>query len=169
MQRALAVAVGVVVGATCIPAVARADEQSIIKNFGDHPSYIFEAEPHLVVGFAGPFENAGFIGPGFRGTFHIADGFVHSINDSVGIGVGFDFGFGNGTTVFVPVVLQWNFWLTTHISVFGEPGVAFGSGGPNSGAYPAFFAGMRYHFTERIALTVRLGYPDVTVGCSFFL
>jgi hypothetical protein len=167
MQRTLVVAV--VVAALSLPAVARADEHSIIKDFGDHPSYIFEAEPHVILGYAGPFENAGSVGLGFRGSFHIADGFVHSINDSVGIGVGFDFGFGNGGTVFVPVVLQWNFWLTTHISVFGEPGIAFGSGGPNNGVFPAFYAGGRFHFTERIALTVRLGYPDVAVGVSFFL
>jgi hypothetical protein len=53
--------------------------------------------------------------------------------------------------------------------VFGEPGLAFGSGGPYNGVFPAFFAGGRFHFTDRIALTIRLGYPDVAVGVSFFL
>jgi hypothetical protein len=106
--------------------------------------------------------------PSFRGTFNIANGFVPNINDSVGVGVGIDFGVDG--RVYVPVVLQWNFWLSTHWSVFGEPGLAFGSGGPyNGGVFPAFFAGGRYHFTDRIALTIRIGYPDVAVGVSFFL
>jgi hypothetical protein len=169
MTRAPAVASAfVVVVASCIPAIAHADEHSVIKNPGDHPSYIFEAEPHAILGFAGPFENAASVGLGFRGTINIADGFVRSINDSVGIGFGLDFGFEGDGRVFVPIVLQWNFWLTTHISVFGEPGIAFGNG-PDQNVFPAFFAGARFHFTERIALTVRLGYPDVSVGVSFLL
>jgi hypothetical protein len=151
-----------------LPAIARAQEASIIKSPGDHPSYFFEAEPHGILGFAAPFDDQGSFGVGFRGTFNIANGFVPNINDSVGVGVGIDFGVDG--RVYVPVVLQWNFWLSTHWSVFGEPGLAFGSGGPyNGGVFPAFFAGGRYHFTDRIALTIRIGYPDVAVGVSFFL
>ena len=26
-----------------------------------------------------------------------------------------------------------------------------------------------FHFTDRIALTIRVGYPEVTLGCSFLL
>jgi hypothetical protein len=151
-----------------VPAVARADEHSIIKNPGDHPSYIFEAEPHILVGFGGPFEDNGNFGVGFRGTIHIANGFVSSINDSVGIGFGLDVGT-NGH-VLLPVVMQWNFWLSTHWSVFGEPGLAFGSdNGRGTFLWPAFYAGGRLHFTERIALTMRLGYPDFSLGVSFLL
>ena len=36
---------------------ARADEW-LIKNPGDHPDYTFEAEPHGLVGFGGPFKKA---------------------------------------------------------------------------------------------------------------
>src|SRR5690349_10796756 len=63
---------------------ARADE-SIIKNPGDHPDYRFEAEPHGLVGFGGPFKGgSGELGLGFRGTVIIVDnGFVKSINNSV--------------------------------------------------------------------------------------
>lgn len=148
---------------------ARADEHSTIRHSGDHPDYVFEAEPHLLLGFAGPFDEQGNVGLGFRGSFHIAHGFVPSINDTVGIGVGFDFAPGDGD-VYVPIVLQWNFWLSTHFSVFGEPGIAFGSGrGSNNGVYPALFVGGRYNFADWIALTLRLGYPDVSLGVSFFL
>lgn len=146
---------------------AHAQEQSIIRSPGDHPSYFFEAEPHAILGFGPPFNANGSLGVGFRGTFNIANGFVPNINDSVGVGVGFDIG--TDGRFYVPIVLQWNFWLSTHWSVFGEPGIAFGSGGPYSGVFPAFFAGGRFHFTDRIALTIRLGYPDVAVGVSFLL
>jgi hypothetical protein len=145
----------------------RADERSIIKLPGDHPRYVFEAEPHLVLGWGDPFFPAGVPGAGFRGTFQIANGFVKTINDSIGIGVGIDV-----TTdghALIPVVMQWNFWLSTHWSVFAEPGFAIGAGGPRTPLWPAFFAGGRVHFTNRVALTLRLGYPVLSVGVSFFL
>ena len=88
MSRAL-VSVAVIAAAVVAfaPSVANADEHSIIKSPGDHPAYIFEAEPHLLVGFAGPFDSGGNFGVGFRGAVHIANGFVSSINDSVSHGI----------------------------------------------------------------------------------
>jgi hypothetical protein len=148
------------------PAVARADEHSIIRAPGDHTPYFFEAEPHLLLGYAGPFEEGDNFGIGFRGTFHIADGFVKSINDSVGVGVGIDFG--THSRVLVPVVLQWNFWLSPHWSVFGEPGIALGSGRETE-AWPVLDVGGRFLFTDRIALTMRVGFPDASLGVSFLL
>jgi hypothetical protein len=156
----------VVVAAAPTPAIARADEHSIIRSPGDHTPYLFEAEPHLLLGYAGPFEEGDNVGIGFRGTFHIANGFVSSINDSVGVGVGFDLG--THGRVLVPVVMQWNFWLSTHWSVFGEPGIALGSG-DRTVLWPSFYVGGRFQFTDRIALTMRAGYPDTSIGVSFFL
>jgi hypothetical protein len=68
-------------------------------------------------------------------------------------------------------VMQWNFWLTTHWSVFGEPGIGFA---PNAFRgrdviHPAFYLGGRYHFNEKISLTMRVGYPSFSVGASFLL
>lgn len=146
--------------------LGRADE-SIIKRPGDHPRYIFEIEPHLLFGWGDPFFPLGVPGAGFRGTFHVADGFVRNINDSIGIGFGLDVAT-NGHVV-VPVVMQWNFWLSTHWSIFGEPGIAIGGGGPNAQLEPAFFAGARLHFTPRIALALRLGYPALSIGVTFLL
>jgi hypothetical protein len=150
---------------------AGADE-SIIKNPGDHPDYRFEAEPHGLIGFAGPFERGrADFGAGFRGTIIIVDnGFIKSINNSIGIGFGGDLFFRRGT-IFIPVVMQWNFWLTTHWSVFGEPGIGFS---PNAFRgrdviHPALYLGGRYHFNEKISLTMRIGYPAISVGASFFL
>lgn len=150
---------------------ARADE-SIIKNPGDHPSYRFEAEPHGLIGFGGPFETGRTdFGAGFRGTIILVDnGFVKTINNSVGIGFGGDVFFRHGT-LFIPVVMQWNFWLSTHWSVFGEPGLGIAANPFGNGdvVNPVFMLGGRYHFNERIALTMRVGYPSVSVGVSFFL
>ncbi len=169
-------AVRALLGAVCLGSLlsanpAKADE-SIITTPGDHPTYRFEAEPHGLLGFGGPFEKGrGDFGAGFRGTIVIVDnGFVKTINNSVGIGFGGDVFAGRGT-VFVPVVMQWNFWLTTHWSVFGEPGVGFALN-PFKGrdlAHPVIDLGGRYHFSDKIALTLRVGYPAVSVGASFFL
>jgi hypothetical protein len=155
-------------------------EESIIKQPGEHPKYVFEAEPHLVLAFGGPWYGCpgcgtGWFGLGFRGTINITDGFVKSINDSVGIGFGADFGgFGDYYTwVVIPVVMQWNFWLSTHWSVFGEPGLSFVPNyGPWHGGFvwPTFYVGGRYQFSEAVSLTMRLGFPEgASVGVSFFL
>lgn len=150
---------------------ASADE-SIIKTPGDHPQYRFEAEPHALVGFGGPFRDGrGELGAGFRGSLVLVDnGFVPSINNSVALGVGLDAFFARGT-LFVPVVMQWNFWLTNHWSVYGEPGLgfAFNQFAGRDTFHPILAVGGRYHFTDKIALTMRLGYPAFAVGVSFFL
>jgi len=148
---------------------ATAEEQNLIRNADDHPRYFFDAEPHALLGY-GPFVRNFAPGVGFRGTFIIVqNGFIPNLNNSVGIGVGADlFLARGGGAVAVPVVLQWNFWLSTHWAVFGEPGIVLAFG-PRDYIGPTFFAGGRYHFTERIALTLRLGYPAITAGVSFYL
>lgn len=157
-------------GLLCSTATASADERMIIKNPGDHPIYRFEAEPHGLLGFAGPIGYSGAFGAGFRGTVIVADnGFIKTVNDSVGIGFGADFFF-RYNTVFIPVVMQWNFYLSTHWSVFGEPGIGFTAANSWRGrdtVYPVFGAGGRYHFSEKVALTMRLGFPALSVGVSF--
>jgi len=89
----------------------------------------------------------------------------------------------------VPVVMQWNFFLGTHWSVFGEPGLSivyqnFGNnyygcvnavgqvvpcaGGPNNVTVePVIFFGGRFHFSETAALTLRIGWPYASIGVSF--
>jgi hypothetical protein len=167
---AVAVAAAIVVA----PLRASADEW-LLKNPGAHPSYVFEAEPHGLVGFAGPFKEKGKgvkLGAGFRATIVIADrGILRKINDSVGITFGGDFFFGDKGTVFLPVAMQWNFWLTNHWSVFGEPGFAIAGKRlefKDEVFHPIIMGGGRYHFTDRFALTLRGGYPAASVGVSFF-
>jgi hypothetical protein len=162
--------VGLVLLGLLVPWPASAEE-TIIKRPGDHPRYALEVEPHLLVGWRhfrdGP-------GVGFRATIPIVhNGFVSSINNSVGIGFGFDLDPIRRADHFaVPIVLQWNFWLSTHWSVFGEPGAAIllGEGrDKDRPVVPVVYAGGRLHFNESVALTLRAGYPDIAVGISFLL
>lgn len=182
-------------------------EESIIKHPGDHPNYAVEIEPHLDFTF---FDvGGGADGWGLGGRFSIPivkNGFVSSINNSVAIGFGLDWlsyggcyhygrwarGYapdcGRVGVFWAPVVMQWNFFLSTHWSVFGEPGLAFhhsswsaqcpgvdnagrlytyDCGDTDNGIDFAFFAGGRYHFSESMALTMRIGSPYFSVGLSF--
>jgi len=184
---------------------ASAAEELIIKRPGDHPVYSVEAEPHLAFTFL--FPRAGTSGFGVGGRFTlplIQNGFVSGINNSVGIGLGLDWVHYNGCysysnpnacsnleTFWFPIVMQWNFFLSTHWSVFGEPGLvvgynAWGNGcidfyvdnnGNRVGCGPTpshitvnpivFFAGGRYHFSETMSLTMRIGWPYASIGVSF--
>src|SRR5258708_30277708 len=107
-------------GSVLVARSARA-EQAIIKQPGEHPHYFFEAEPHVLLGWRDFRDGPGV---GFRGTIPIVfNGFVSSINNSVGIGFWFDVDPIRKADHFsVPIVMQWNFWLSTHWSVFGDPG-----------------------------------------------
>jgi len=169
----------------------------IIRHAGDHSRYSFEAEPHLLLGLIdppGPADGTG-LGLGFRVTVTLVDnGFVSTINNSVGIGFGADWvHYGGGREVCVtdsgpsrvtacnrtdsvsalwfPVVMQWNFFLSRQWSVFGEPGLALRyqsvPGVNHLGVDPQFYAGGRWHFSDQMTLTMRLGYPTFSVGVSF--
>jgi hypothetical protein len=173
----------------------------VIKRPGAHPHYTFEAEPHLLLGFIDPpgaATGSGY-GLGFRGTVEVVDnGFVSSINNTVGIGFGLDFvhytrgkercvRFGPNDrcealddefsvdNVWIPVVMQWNFWLSRRWSVFGEPGgaIRFQSGQHEDDELHIeplqFAAGGRYHFMDTLTLTMRVGYPTFSLGVSFLL
>ncbi len=180
-----------------LAAATPADAESIIKNPGDHPPYRFELEPHALFGWSNRFFGGNGFGAGVRGTVVIVDnGFVKTINNSVGISFGLDFlhydycYYRNvncgGNALHIPVAMQWNFWLSPQWSVFGEPGLMIyhgiyddpcrdvqGRGIPGcrtptrTGLDWAFWAGGRFHFNDKIALTMRIGYPTFSIGASF--
>lgn len=185
---ALAVAVSLAVSLGAPGALAT----TIIKN-PNPPKYSVEIEPHLSIN-ASTFNDWGYwgYGPGVRFGIPVAGpAFVPKINDSVAISVGAELlrsyrKYCAGPTcddlgywaLFIPVALQWNFWITDKWSAFGEPGLvvrtAFdgcskvqGCGGP-----PVYFAGWvgaRYHFTDAVSLTMRVGFPTgFSIGVSFF-
>lgn len=182
------------------PRPAAAEE--VIKEPGEHPTYTIEGEPHLLWGWTHyAFAGSDGIGLGGRLSFPITDkGFIPTINNSVGITVGLDwlhYSFGNCVIInngvclggadtnfiFIPVAMQWNFFVAKNWSVFGEPGFAIYHGfysnpcdGVPNCAFPtptttgidlALYVGGRYHFNEHIALVLRIGYPTFSFGVSF--
>lgn len=182
-------------------------EDSIIKRPGDHPTYSVEMEPHLALAFFVPTAGSSGVGVGGRFTIPIVkNGFISTINNSVGIGFGIDWISYNGCyrrwgnpyscpnfqAFWLPIVMQWNFFLSTHWSVFGEPGLALsinsygscvdfyydnrgnrvawdcGNAPSRLGVDPfVLFVGGRYHFSETTALTMRIGWPYASIGVSF--
>ncbi|HEX4448968.1 MAG TPA: hypothetical protein VH044_19645 [Polyangiaceae bacterium] len=176
------------VASVLLPRTARADDT--IKQVGDHPAYSFEVEPHVLLGWDGIYGNDGF-GAGVRFAIPILDnGFVPNINNSVAIGFGIDLlhypgcwygGDCSANYIHIPVVLQWNFYVAKRWSVFGEPGLfffhGFLSGCPNNdhcpgeprvtSVDPAIYVGGRYYINDKMTLTLRAGFPSVSVGLSF--
>lgn len=79
----------------------------------------------------------------------------------------------NGGTynyLFVPVVMQWNFWFTDRWSAFGEPGInLYYLGNHGFAAGPALYLGGRFRLSDRITLTARFGYPTFGFGVSFMM
>ena len=157
-------------GVSAAPSLAFADEV-VFSNPGDHPAYRFEIEPHGLLGFGGPFRYGhAELGAGLRGTVVLVDnGFIRTINNSVGVTFGADVFF-SGATVFLPVAMQWNFWLTNHFSVFAEPGLGLtlNQYADRDYLHPILSLGGRYHLSDHVALTVRAGYPALSIGASFF-
>jgi hypothetical protein len=171
------------------PSVARADDT--IKTPGDHPSYAVEIEPHLLFGWDSLFPGDSY-GLGVRLSIPIVDrGFVPTINDTVAITFGADLLHFGGCFVanyscsanflLFPVAMQWNFYVAKQWSVFGEPGLFLYHGffddcpqgvtcfnvPTETGIQPAVYVGGRYHFNDTMTLTMRLGFPTVSVGVSF--
>jgi hypothetical protein len=131
-------------------------------------------------GFVDSINNSVAIGFGLDWLHYDAPGCVYYFNRGAGCyaGVSADF-------FQIPVVLQWNFYVAKKWSVFGEPGIYvwhgnYGSGPcynaagvlvpcsfSDTGVGPAFWVGARFHFSDTLALTMRLGYPDIlTFGLS---
>lgn len=78
--------------------------------------------------------------------------------------------------LWVPVVLQWNFWLARRWSAFGEIGAALRFQDMKDVEFSPLisWAGGRFHVTDNTTLTLRLGLPFVltpyiTFGVSFLL
>jgi hypothetical protein len=170
-----------------ISAPAAADDT--IKRPGDHPDYGVELEPHALLGFGDVSSGATF-GLGGRASIPIVqNGFIRSINNSVAITFGLDVlwyqscyyhGPCSATSLELPVAMQWNFFVAQRWSVFGEPGIYIYHGflpdcpagipcPTATGVLPAFYVGGRYHISDSVSLTMRLGYPAFSFGVSFFL
>ena len=168
---------------------SEAAAQLIVKNPNDHPQYRVELEPHgdlspwhRYYGYHygrryGDFGDPEF-GGGFRASIELADpAFIPKLNNTVAISFGFDvtncrfcprsYGF----SLFTPVTMQWNFFLTEKWSVFADLGIMPRTIGFYHDVFFDFMAeiGGRFHFNDTVALTMRIGYPFISVGVSFFV
>lgn len=177
-----------------------------IKQPGAHLNYSAELEPQAVVQWDGPSGFDEGLGLGFRASiplFH--NGPIAKINNNMAIGFGFHWAhfeddchtsYANGVIylgsdceandLWFPVVLQWNFYLTPSIAVFGEPGLAIRhtrvsvdncSNEPfvdcdytDTDFQPfVLYMGAKFFVSDAVSVTVRLGFPTISVGASFFL
>jgi hypothetical protein len=155
-------------------------------------------------GAPGPSDE-GF-GVGFRASIPLfSNGPVSRINNNMAITFGLDWAHGSHPcgpvrpgwegawaydcsldSFWVPVALQWNFFLTEVISVFGEPGLALAHyrwdhwqhcwapgycdpDGNETRLKPVLWGGARFLVSDSIGFTVRLGYPSITAGVSLLL
>ncbi len=175
-----------------------------IKRPGAHVRYSAELEPHGVIQWDGPRGFDEGLGLGFRASIPIFhNGPIAKINNNMAIGFGFDWSFFSdpcnrnyyndvivvgadcsASDLWLPVVLQWNFYLTPAIAVFGEPGLAIRHTRVSvDNCAPGidcdysdtdfepfvFYAGAKFFVSDAVSVTVRLGFPSVSVGASFFL
>jgi hypothetical protein len=176
-----------------------------IKSPRSHPHYGVELEPHLVVQWADePYWDDTGIGVGLRASIPvIPDGPINSINNSLAIGFGLDWAhfddcgpwndICDANDFWFPLVVQWNFFLTQSISLFGELGLAIQYSsldwdGPIPGNCAringvnicndnvddldvelVLWLGARFLVSDNIALTLRLGSPSLLFGVSILL
>ena len=204
----------VIIAAQCLLLSRHAWAESIIRQPGNHPVYSVDLEPHVTFGLDDtPYFGGGGFGLGLRATIpFLRNGPVSTINNDMGIGFGLDWlTRGNSCyqgyyyvgqpynyydcsayALYLPVVLQWNFYITDIITVYGEPGFAIRYShisshypGPVAGLCPAntycefsnsftdpilvIAGGAKFMFGKTIGLNVRLGYPYFSVGASFLL
>jgi hypothetical protein len=122
---------------------------------------------------------------GGRLSFALNDrGIIRNVPDRLALSIGVDayytkYGPRYGGAIGVPIVLHWGLYLTRIFSIYVEAGVnvwfheAFGEEPPT---FVAFFPswlmgafGMKFHFTDRFALNLRLGAPYSSLGLSFML
>lgn len=201
---------GTALGLSLLAAPSEAAAQSIVKQPGNHPHYSVELEPHAVFQWSNRFGGDDGFGPGARVNIpFLSNGPIKSINNNMAIGVGLDITFGDNncqwwwnrlprdrfsnadchvTEVWMPVMLQWNFFLTKVISVFVEPGFAIAhrrwdwqwycdGNAPALCDYDdsdtdlevAFWGGARFMFSDTVGATVRVGTPYLAVGINFLL
>jgi hypothetical protein len=174
-----------------------------IKQPGAHLRYSSEVDAHLVVQWE---EEPVWHGDGLGLGVHVAipvieNGPVTTINNSLALAFGVDWAhFGDACEVrgidigdcsandfWLPVVAQWNFYLSRTISVFPELGLGIQhtrwddrvcridneyflcDAGSETEVELVMWLGMRFHLQDTFALTLRIGTPSLLLGAAFFL
>jgi hypothetical protein len=186
MRKALVAAVAVSLGTAAFALAPEAEAQMVIKNPNDHPEYRAELEPHGVLsiwrrrygwyGRGGRTIGTVDAGLGFRASIELADpAFIPKLNNTVAITFGLDLTScrfcPRDFSIWSPVAMQWNFFLTRKWSVMGELGLLTVTDGFYHDIDIDFYGavGGRFHFSDDVSLTMRLGWPFISVGVSFFV
>jgi len=187
MKRRHAVPLVAALAAVTIPSVAAARDETI-REPGEHPDYHFDIEPHGVLGLDFYGDGGLGLGGGIRISMPVCKNcFIPKINNNVAVTFGADFAFfpffdNPGYApwyLYLPVAMQWNFFVAKKWSVAAEPGIVpwFGlydygacNGCHNWAIWPSLSFVGRYHFNDRVALTMRVGIPEFfNIGVSFWL
>ena len=171
--------------------------QAQIRSSGRHPYYGVELEPHFIWQWSGDewsWEDG--IGLGVRASIPVIEnGPVQTINNNLAVTFGFDIAwfdndcrFGgvgvdcDETDIWIPVAVQWNFFVSQVVSLFPEFGLGFRNAARSDAwcgvadcddsdleVHAVLWFGARFLVADRIALTVRLGTPSLLFGVSFLL
>ena len=141
-----------------------------IRMPGDHPHYSFELEPEAIFAVEQPIDES--FGVGVRGSIPVLfNGFIPKLNNSVAVTFGFDkVPLSQRHTYYVPVALQWNFFIARIFSVAGEPGVLL-TFDDKVRVHPEVWGLARLHFNDNVALVARMSVPETpafSIGVSFF-
>ncbi len=162
------------------------------KHASWHPFYGAELEGHFAV--AGLDRFGPGLGFGARVGIPIAQNTpISSIDDDITLGLGLDwvryaaYKPVDGRTsltvqaFYVPVYLQWNFWVGSRVSIFLEPALVYRFATYSAGCpvptgfscedttrvLPTGSVGIRFRTVDKVALTIRVGWPMVTIGASW--
>jgi hypothetical protein len=192
MRASTLVVTGAVAAAAVMALASPAEAQVVIKQPNAHPDYSVELEPHGTFvffhryygygrGYGGYRGNSFYAfsdpeaGVGFRATIPIVDpGFIPKLNNTITFGIDVTncqfCGRGYGFSIYTPVGIQWNFFITRKFSAFADLGFILATEGFYHSVYGDFMGmlGGRYHFSDDVAFTFRIGYPFINVGVSFF-
>lgn len=108
-------------------------------------------------------------GVGARAGFQFAPFGFFGASDSFAIVSGIDYiGTSTEPHAWVPLQIQWNFWVLPRFSVMLEPGAAL-TFGSETKLWPAIHAGARYRVYKKLYVTGKVGVPSATLGVSLLL
>jgi hypothetical protein len=105
----------------------------------------------------------------------MSNGFVETINNNVALGLGVDWAYygPHSNVLWFPVVMQWNFFVTDVVTVFGEPGGAIravsGTNNNDIRIDGVLQLGAKFMFSRYVGLTLRAGYPYFSAGVTLLI
>ena len=110
---------------------------------------------------------AGF---GARAGFQFLPNGLFGASDSFAAITGIDYiGTSTEPHAWVPLQVQWNFWILPRFSAMIEGGASLTFGSSETWVAPAFNVGIRYRVYKKLHVTGKVGIPSATLGVSLLL